>query len=181
MNSFRQTNVVSRHMYFVSPHIFQPSHPLPTYKPIKVYRSGLQLRKTQIFQAYTAKMRQQITFARAIFTSALLSVVIGRPAPVDKYESDPGGSPTAAVIVPNPPSASGSLRGSLELGGYNPANVISTETTVIPPSEFQLAPGQSEKADLGLYLDLTSVKNPQPIRGSTNSPTDPGPRKSSVS
>lgn len=76
-----------------------------------------------------------------------------------------------------PPGASGSLRGSESLLGYNPANPVpTTPSTQIPPSEFQLAPGQSEDKDLGFYIDLSNVTNPQPIRGETDSPTDPGPR-----
>lgn len=61
---------------------------------------------------------------------------------------------------------------------YALQNPIETATTQIPASEFQLAPGQEEDADLGLYLDFTGVENFQPIRGSTDSPTDPGPRTS---
>lgn len=76
-----------------------------------------------------------------------------------------------------PPGASGSLRGPLNLVGYYPGEpTATTQLAVIPTSDFQLAPGQSENANLGLYLDLTTVENPQPIRGSTNAPTDPGPR-----
>jgi hypothetical protein len=84
---------------------------------------------------------------------------------------------TSAILnLPLPSSSSRSLRGSEALIGYNPSNPISTESTVIPPSEFELAPGQSDDADLGLYIDLTNVKNPQPIRGGTTGPTEPGPR-----
>jgi hypothetical protein len=84
--------------------------------------------------------------------------------------------PSAIINQPLSPEASGSLRGSEALIGYNPSNPVSTETTVIPPSDFELAPGQSEDASLGLYIDLTNVKNPQPIRGGTTGPTEPGPR-----
>ncbi|KAJ4344334.1 hypothetical protein N0V95_006125 [Ascochyta clinopodiicola] len=75
-----------------------------------------------------------------------------------------------------PTGSSGSLRGSEALIGFASSNLISTESTVIPTDEFELGPGQSEDADLGLYIDLTNVKNPQPIRGGTTGPTDPGPR-----
>jgi hypothetical protein len=78
---------------------------------------------------------------------------------------------------PGPPGASGSLRGTESLLGFDSSNSVpKTPSTVIPPSDFELAPGQSEDADLGLYLDLTNVKNPQSIRGGTTGPTDPGPR-----
>jgi len=55
-------------------------------------------------------------------------------------------------------------------------NPIETATTQIPASDFELAPGQTEDDKLGLYLDFNGVKDFQPIRGSTDSPTDPGPR-----
>ena len=78
-----------------------------------------------------------------------------------------------------PPGASGSLRGPESLLGYNPSNPVpTTPSTQISPSDFQLAPGQSEDKDVGLYIDLTNVDNPQPIRGGTDMPTDPGPRTS---
>ncbi|KXT14910.1 hypothetical protein AC579_3075 [Pseudocercospora musae] len=83
--------------------------------------------------------------------------------------------PTATAF--GPPGASGAQRGSKSLIGYNAANPVDTSLpATVPEDQFQLAPGQSEDADLGLYLDLASVENPQPIRGGTNSPTDPGPR-----
>ena len=76
-----------------------------------------------------------------------------------------------------PPGSSGSLRGPESLAGYYAGEPTATsQSAVIPTSDFQLAPGQSENANLGLYLDLTQVENPQPIRGSTDAPTDPGPR-----
>ncbi|KAF2468460.1 Bicupin, oxalate decarboxylase/oxidase [Lindgomyces ingoldianus] len=72
---------------------------------------------------------------------------------------------------------SGSLRGPASLLGNNPSIPVPTEpTTVVPPDEFELAPGQTEDEQLGLYLDLSKVKNPQPIRGGSTGPTDPGPR-----
>lgn len=73
-------------------------------------------------------------------------------------------------------AAPGSLYGSDSLIGYSPSNPISTESTVIPPDEFEVAPGQSEDATLGLYIDLSNVENPQPIREGSTGPTEPGPR-----
>lgn len=103
------------------------------------------------------------------FTAALLATVASwthaLPAPVPQ-----------AASASEPAGASGSLTGTASLLGYNPANPITTETTVIPTSDFELAPGQSESATLGLFLDLSEVENPQPIRGDTQGPTDPGPR-----
>mgnify|MGYP006877425957 CR=1 FL=1 len=89
------------------------------------------------------------------------------PGPVD---------PSQVLNMPLPSGASGSLRGTEQLQGYNPSNPVTTETTVIPPDDFELAPGQSEDPSLGLYIDLSNVKNPQPIRGGTTGPTEPGPR-----
>jgi hypothetical protein len=45
---------------------------------------------------------------------------------------------------------------------------------VISPSDLDLGPGQSADADLRLYIDLTNVENPQPIRGGQTGPTEPG-------
>jgi oxalate decarboxylase family bicupin protein len=93
-------------------------------------------------------------------------------AKADKRAAD---VPTATPIGPS--GSSGQLRGSKNLNGYSPSNPVDVDkSTVIPPDDFSLAPGQSEDPDLGLYLDLTNVENPQPIRGGTQSPTDPGPQ-----
>lgn len=85
-------------------------------------------------------------------------------------------NPSAIINQPLPPQASGSLRGSESLAGYDSSNPVTKGSTVIPPSDFELGTGQSEDAGLGLYIDLTNVKNPQPIRGGTTGPTEPGPR-----
>ncbi|KAF2095187.1 Bicupin, oxalate decarboxylase/oxidase, partial [Rhizodiscina lignyota] len=73
-----------------------------------------------------------------------------------------------------PSGASGSLAGPKSLLGYDP--VFAREVPDHSDVDFTLAPGQSEDADLGLYIDLTKAHNPQPIRGGTQKPTDPGPR-----
>ncbi|KAF2243712.1 Bicupin, oxalate decarboxylase/oxidase [Trematosphaeria pertusa] len=89
----------------------------------------------------------------------------------------PQASPSDVNNQPGPPGSSGSLRGSEALLGYSSSeNVPKEPSTEIPPEDFELAPGQSENENLGLYIDLTNVKNPQPIRGGTTAPTDPGPR-----
>ncbi|KAF2726243.1 oxalate decarboxylase, secreted [Polychaeton citri CBS 116435] len=84
--------------------------------------------------------------------------------------------PTATPI--GPPGATGQQRGPLSLNGYSPDNPTDQGgDTVIPSSDYKLAPGQTEDADLGLYLDMTDIENPQPIRGPPgDAPTDPGPR-----
>ncbi|KAK7522293.1 putative oxalate decarboxylase [Phyllosticta citriasiana] len=72
------------------------------------------------------------------------------------------------------PASNPGLRGSEELLGYNPTNVLSQEKTD-DVGDYQLLPGQKEDANIGEYLDFSNVENPQPIRGSKGG-TDPGPR-----
>ncbi|KAI4698730.1 hypothetical protein J4E81_005341 [Alternaria sp. BMP 2799] len=119
----------------------------------------------------------------AAFLYSLAGLANGLPAPAPQASGVSGGSsvpgpvdPSQVLNMPLPSSASGSLRGSDDLQGYNPSNPVDMKSTVIPPEDFELAPGQSEDEDLGLYIDLTNVKNPQPIRGGTTGPTEPGPR-----
>ncbi|KAF2034027.1 Bicupin, oxalate decarboxylase/oxidase [Setomelanomma holmii] len=111
------------------------------------------------------------------FRSTALSSLVGFACALPAPQDVPGPvDPSQVLNQPIPPSASGSFRGPESLLGYDSSNPISTDSTVIPPSDFQLAPGQSEDADLGLYIDLNNVKDPQPIRGGTTGPTEPGPR-----
>ena len=122
---------------------------------------------------------------QTIFAAALLVPAWAAPAPlkapVHKRQGGNVGGAVAEVPTATPfgPSgASGSLRGPTSLGDYNAGNPYQTEiSTVVSPDEFELAPGQTADEDLGLYLDLSTVKNPQPIRGGDGkSPTDAGPR-----
>lgn len=108
--------------------------------------------------------------------SSLAGSALAIPAPRASsiHESVDSSAVTEGQVLPG--GASGSLRGSEALVGFAPSNRISTESTVIPTDEFELGPGQSDDPDLGLYIDLTNVQNPQPIRGGTTGPTDPGPR-----
>lgn len=123
-------------------------------------------------------MKSSLTLLNGLAVISILKCAWAAPAPV-RARQESGEAPTATPY--GPPGSSGSLRGNPALGGYNPANPEATqESTVIPPSDYELALGQSENADLGLYLDLSTVENPQPIRGSTNSPTDPGPRNTEI-
>lgn len=108
--------------------------------------------------------------------SSLAGPALTIPAPQASAIHAPIDSSAAVGGQALPSGASGSLRGSEALIGFASSNPISTESTVIPPNEFELGSGQSEDPDLGLYIDLTNVKNPQPIRGGTTGPTDPGPR-----
>lgn len=84
----------------------------------------------------------------------------------------------ASIQTPyGPTGATGSLRGSESLGGYQSNDPVNKNLpATVPQDQYQLAEGQSEDADLGLYLDFSHVENPQPIRGGTKAPTDPGPR-----
>jgi hypothetical protein len=127
-----------------------------------------------------SKMRYS---SAAAFLCSLVGSANGLPAPAPQASGVSGGQsvpgpvdPSQVLNMPLPSGASGSLRGSDEYQGYNPSNPVDMKSTVIPPEDFELAPGQSEDADLGLYIDLSNVKNPQPIRGGTTGPTEPGPR-----
>jgi len=107
--------------------------------------------------------------------AGLLSTGLTAPSP-NKIIQARQEAPSATAV--GPPGGSGQLRGSTNLGGYSPSEQVSSPDTQIPSSEYQLAPGQTIDSDTGVYLDLSTVQNPQPIRGSpSDSPTDPGPRK----
>jgi len=130
-----------------------------------------------------AILSKMLYSSSAAFLYSLAGLANGLPAPVPQASRVSSGSsvpgpvdPSQVLNMPLPSSASGSLRGSDDLQGYNPSNPVGMQSTVIPPDDFELAPGQSEDEDLGLYIDLTNVKNPQPIRGGTTGPTEPGPR-----
>ncbi|CAK4033319.1 oxalate decarboxylase, secreted [Lecanosticta acicola] len=131
----------------------------------------------------------QCISAAACFATCLAAPFKGHPAILerrqqfDKRQEATGSPPDFALLaVPTetpygPPGASGSLRGSESLVGYNPSNPVDKDLlATVPKDQYTLTPAQSEDADLGLYLDLSDVENPQPIRGGTDAPTDPGPR-----
>lgn len=125
--------------------------------------------------------------SHALTAAALLSYTWAAPAPARieprqaSSSSAVSGVVDAPTATPYPPKGStGTLRGSEDLLGYSPSNPLSDKDTQIPADEYQLAPGQSENADLGLYLDLSHVENPQPIRGYKDGPTDPGPRNKPI-
>lgn len=79
----------------------------------------------------------------------------------------------AVVAAPAAAASSKPLRGGENLIGYSPTNTISNENT--ETISYQLAPGQTDAADLGVYLNFDDVESPQPIRGDMGG-TDPGPR-----
>jgi len=72
------------------------------------------------------------------------------------------GAPTGTASTPAP----------TELLGYDPSNKV---INAKPYTDYELAPGQTDEATIGAYLDFNNIKNPQPIRGSKGG-TDPGPR-----
>jgi len=118
---------------------------------------------------------------RFLAIAGLLSTGLTAPSPVQGRDirvrqADAAELPTATAI--GPPGGSGELRGPESLAGFgSSSNQISSPDTQIPSSDYQLAPGQTVDQDTGVYIDLSSVENPQPIRGPpTDSPTDPGPR-----
>jgi hypothetical protein len=115
---------------------------------------------------------------RYSYTAALLYSLSGSAyaLPAPQVSAGSPADPSDVLNFPLPSDASGSLRGSEGLLGYDSSNPVTDESSVVPPSDFELAPGQSADEDLGLYIDLTNVKNPQPIRGDTKAPTDSGPR-----
>lgn len=110
--------------------------------------------------------------------AAFIAPTLGAPAVLpDRIAARSGDALLPTATPYGPPGSSGSLRGGQDLIGFSPANPVETdESTVVPPSDFELAPGQSEDPDLGLYLDFSNVDNPQPIRGGSTAPTDAGPR-----
>ena len=121
----------------------------------------------------------------ACFLAGLIASTAALPAGSGTTGSDTSGSGTTgdgnALPVdipegqsPGPPSYSGSVYGSPSFAGPDGNPVDTADSAIV--SNYQLVPGQQENADLGLYLDLNEVQNPQPIRGS-NGGTDPGPRK----
>lgn len=72
-----------------------------------------------------------------------------------------------------PPGSSGQVYGSEAFLGPDGNAVNPADSAVV--TNYDLVPGQTADANLGLYLDLEEAENPQPIRGSQGG-TDPGPR-----
>lgn len=67
------------------------------------------------------------------------------------------------------------LRGGGALLGVISGEVDPESNGQVPKSEYQLAPGQTANAEIGLPFTFKDVENPQPIRGDLGA-TDPGPR-----
>ena len=119
---------------------------------------------------------------------ACLQQVLSAPAParIQRRQTELDVGTPHVGLVPTatpfgPPGGSGKLRGGSDLIGYAPSDPVATDAPIEPqPDSFELAAGQSEDPDLGLYLDFEGVENFQPIRGGTKRPTDAGPRNKEI-
>ena len=116
----------------------------------------------------------------ACFLASLITSAAALPAGSGTGDSGTTGSGNTLPVdipegqSPGPPGYAGSVYGSPNFAGPDGNPVDTADSAIV--SNYQLVPEQQEDADLGLYLDLNEVQNPQPIRGS-NGGTDPGPRK----
>jgi hypothetical protein len=113
----------------------------------------------------------------ASFAVAQLLPVLALPRPQAGVNS--AQNVNIPPVDPAPvPGASGALRGPTSLLGFNPSIPEATKGSTNDVGPFEVPEGSTEDEDLGLYLDMTNVQNPQPIRGANGKlPTDPGPRK----
>jgi hypothetical protein len=110
-----------------------------------------------------------------VWSLAILGLVpVGHalPAPAPQAASSAVSSGSATSEAPSGPTG---LRGSSDLLGTNGEPILTSNSAIV--KDYQYVHGQSQDKDLGLYLDFTSVPNPQPIRG-THGATDPGPSRS---
>lgn len=106
------------------------------------------------------------------FTACLIATFVPAIAAAPTGAALPPSTPTGQAI--GPPGSSGSAYGSEEFLGPDGNPVDAADSAIV--TDYDLVPGQTANADLGLYLNLEEAKNPQPIRGSTGG-TDPGPRE----
>ena len=97
----------------------------------------------------------------------LLPTIAAAPTGVDL----PLSIPTGQAI--GPPGSSGSPYATEDFVGPDGNPVDPADSAIV--TDYELVPGQTDAANLGLYLDLDETQNPQPIRGSAGG-TDPGPR-----
>ena len=126
-------------------------------------------------------MRHTLDSLNALVAAGLLSTALCAPAPQLKYHENTG---AVGGVSPGPTATATAISGSLYgdeslLGGGSaaaPSPISGGDSALVPESDYELVNGQDADADLGLYLDFNSVKNPQPLRGGFGS-TDPGPRE----
>ena len=111
-----------------------------------------------------------INLVRLLLSLTLISSVLSLPAPQSftfpGWTGDAGDDETGA----GPP-----LRGPASLLGFDPEELNGANSAIVPTNSYELVPGQTDAAVIGVPLDFEDAKNPQPIRGSLGT-TDPGPR-----
>lgn len=106
-----------------------------------------------------------------LLSTCLVAILAPTTATAPTGAALPISIPTGQAI--GPPGGSGDPYGSEEFLGPDNNPVNPADSAIV--SNYNLVPGQTEDANLGLYLDLEAAENPQPIRG-TGGGTDPGPR-----
>ena len=112
-----------------------------------------------------------------LFSTCVIATLVLTIAAAPAGAALPLSVPTGRII--GPPGSSGSVYGSEQFLGPNGNPVHPADSAIV--TDYDLVPGQTADADLGLYLDLDQTENPQSLRGSGGG-TDPGPRiKSSCS
>jgi hypothetical protein len=112
----------------------------------------------------------------ALALTAPLTSVLAAPTPQPGQSSSSWTFPGWAGAAGDDESgAEAPLRGGASLLGPGPNELNPSNSAVVPPSTYELAPGQSADANLGIPFVFTDTTNPQPLRG-TQGATDPGPR-----
>lgn len=106
-----------------------------------------------------------------LLSTCLVATLVPKIAAAPTGAALPLSIPTGQAT--GPPDSSGEPHGSGEFLGPDGNAVNPADPAIV--TNYDLVPGQTADADLGLYLDLEEAQNPQPIRGS-NGGTDPGPR-----
>ncbi|KAF5855581.1 hypothetical protein ETB97_008970 [Aspergillus alliaceus] len=108
------------------------------------------------------------TLVQLLVLASYLQVVYAFPASGAPYG-------WASRVGDEESNAGPPLRGSSSLLGVIPDEVNPSNSAQVPKSSYELAPGQSAHADIGIPFTFKDTTNPQPIRGDLGS-TDPGPR-----
>lgn len=102
-----------------------------------------------------------------ILGSLLTSHALPAPAPQQSSGVKPeasGANPAvpSGSATSTPPTGPAGFRCSSDLLGIGGEPILDKNTAIV--KDFQYVKGQKEDKDLGLYLDFTSVPNPQPIQ-----------------
>ena len=141
------------------------AHPILNHTLSECTLGGLSLDIQLLFR--NAIMHSIAKLFGSCFVATLISRIVGAPTGA----ALPLSIPTGQAI--GPPGSSGDAYGSEKFLGPNGNPVNPADSAIV--TNYDLVPGQTADADLGLYLDLEEAANPQPIRGSQGG-TDPGPR-----